>query len=287
MKKIEVPVGVPKAELFAFLMKNKDALIQQKKMIGKEGAGVPFSPPLSCWGIGKAVLETPAKSADVLEVMAVMNTSNWLDTHLDVHIPGLWDKSLNENKMLMHLQEHDMRFEKIIADGKDLKATTDNLTWKELGYNFAGKTQALIFKSQVKKSRNPYMFDQYAQGYVKNHSVWMYYVKMVLCINEPDSTSYGAEYEAYQKYVIQIVNREFAEEMGYFWAILEAKVIEGSAVPLGSNIVTPTLSVSEKGAATGTPLTKIEPPQGTPKIYQLNLGSPKKGLTVGKLNLKH
>ena len=36
--------------------------------------------------------------------------------------------------------------------------------------------------------------------------------------------------------------KEQAEEQGYFWAVTQAKLIEGSAVVLGSNPITPTLS---------------------------------------------
>jgi hypothetical protein len=38
-----------------------------------------------------------------------------------------------------------------------------------------------------------------------------------------------------------VANQDAAEEKGFFWAVKEAKVIEGSAVPLGSNWITPTL----------------------------------------------
>ena len=71
-------------------------------------------------------------------------------------------------------------------------------TWKELGFpRIKGETQALIFKSIAEKARNEFMFEQYAKGFVKNHSVGMQYVKLVLCINDEDS---GAEYEAWEKY---------------------------------------------------------------------------------------
>lgn len=254
MKKIEIPSFAEKKELFDFLKKNQAALTQQKKM-GKECEGVAFSNMLydSKGNSYKASQVLPPVMNGMLNVKAVINTTNWLDSHLDCHLPGLWDKSLSENKMLMHLQEHDMRFDKIIADGEDLKAYTKTYTWKELGYNYAGKTQALVFDSTVKASRNPYMYDQYLQGYVKNHSVYMIYVKMVLCVNEPDSTDFGAEYEAWQKYLPSVINKDFAEEMGYFWAIQEAKVIEGSAVPKGSNILTPTISVEPRKHSTDEP----------------------------------
>ena len=79
-----------------------------------------------------------------------------------------------------------------------------------------------------------------------------------MCI---DNADYGAEYEAWEKYIEYAVNPELAENRGYFWAVTEAKAIEGSAVPLGSNWLTPTLSVdkdnepsndTQKEAAFGT-----------------------------------
>jgi hypothetical protein len=280
MKRIEIPIHAEKAELFAFLKKNQKALIQEKKLFGKECEGFAYIAALNSGAI-KANAVSKA-GGDVLNVKAVINTTNWLDTHLDVHMPGIWKKALDENKMLMHLQEHNMAFDHIIADGEDLKAYTKNYTWKELGFDYKGTTQALVFDSQVKKSRNAYMFDQYANGYVKNHSVYMVYVKMVLCINEPDSTDYGAEYEAWQKYLPDVVNKEFAMEMGYFWAQLEAKIIEGSAVPRGSNVVTPTLSAEPSKDTQG----KNESREALRNIFKLNLSVPEKGFSgLEKLKL--
>ena len=175
---------------------------------------------------------------DQLFVKAVINTTNVIDSHDDVHLPGLWDKSLKENKNIMHLQEHQMKFDSIISDCKDLKARVETKHWKELGFGFKGDTQALIFDSTVKKSRNKYMHTQYAEGHVKNHSVGMRYVKLSLAINDEDA---GSNFDTWEKYIDQIANKEIAEAQGYFWAVKEAKVIEGSAVPIGSNQFTPTL----------------------------------------------
>lgn len=277
MKTLEIPGELERKELFAFLKKNKDALIIQKKSTAKEAEGFAFK-----WTMAKGLAKeqsaniiTPGESG-VVNVKAIINTSNWLDSCLDCHMPGIWNKSLSENKMIMHLQEHNMSFDKIISDGPDLKAYAKTYTWKELGFDYKGKTEALVFDSVVRESRNKFMFDQYSKGYVKNHSVYMMYVKMVLCINEDDNLEYGAEYEAWEKYYPEIANKELADDRGYFWAILEAKVIEGSAVPIGANIVTPTLEVTGKS----------EPAVATPNIYALNLGMPDKGFKVGDVQFK-
>jgi len=280
MKQIEIPHNAARKELFAFLKQNKDALILQKKAMPKEGVGFCYdaklTTPTAKTAARKDFASILAPEQGVLAVTAVINTSNWLDTARDCHMPGLWAKSLNDNKMMMHCQEHSMTFDKIIADGKDLKAYTKNFTWKELGFDYAGKTEALTFDSMVRKARNPFMYDQYEKGYVKNHSVYMSYVKMVLCINEPDDIDYGAEFEAYEKYIQEVVNKEAAEELGYFWAILEAKAIEGSAVPMGANVVTPTISV----------VPKAEPPQSTPKFRLPDIELPERGYKVGNVQFK-
>jgi len=231
-----------KKEIIAFIVKNKDELIAQKKSIIKHADGFLFLGNANIIYNNKKAhksnepIENPAND---LNVLAVINTTNWMDGHEDVHIPGLWTKTLQENKNNMHVQEHKSNeFNKIISSGQDLNVSAINTTWKELGYDIEGATQALMFDSIVRKSRNKYMHDQYAKGYVTNHSVGMRYVKITFCCNDSD---FITDFEAWEKYFPMVANKETAEENGYFWAVTEAKLIEGSAVPAGSNPMTPTL----------------------------------------------
>lgn len=233
-----------KKELFAYLIENKESLIEEKKSAIKHSDGIGVA--LEYTGVNKAGSSVP----DVLNVKAVINTTNLMDSHLDVHLPGLWDKSLDQKRNRMHLQEHKMEFSRIIADGEDVKAYVKEFTWKEIGYDYEGITEALIYESKVKKERNQYMHSQYAKGYVKNHSVGMRYGKMVLAVNDED---YGAEFEAWEKYLPMVANKDEAEVNGYFWVITEATEIEGSAVPLGSNSATPTLEAKEEITKENTP----------------------------------
>jgi len=142
------------------------------------------------------------------------------------------------------LQEHQMDFDKVIADSvnDNLKANTETIEWKQLGYNFIGSTEALIFNAQIKKDVNEFMFNLYRKGRVLNHSVGMRYVKMFLCINSNEA-AYSSEKANWEKYYPVVVNPQIADEKGYFWAITEAMVIEGSAVVKGSNEFTPTMEI--------------------------------------------
>jgi hypothetical protein len=60
-------------------------------------------------------------------------------------------------------------------------------------------------------------------------------------VNEPEDEYYKEEYANWVQYAPMVANIADAEAQGFFWAVLEAKVIEGSAVVKGSNIITPTL----------------------------------------------
>ena len=235
-------------ELFDFIVNNEQTIFTQAKSQIKRADAFYFNTePLKELNASKGTPEENQQSLlskAVLEVKTVINTTNILDSHKDVHIPGLWDKSLKETKSrMLHAQEHKTgEFSKIISSGADLKSYTKNTTFKELGYDLKGDTQALMFDSKVRKERNEYMHEQYAKGYVTNHSVGMIYVKMVTCI---DSEDYPVQKENYDKYAPMVANKEALKNTKYFWAVLEAKAIEGSAVPAGSNSFTPTTSVKE------------------------------------------
>lgn len=244
--KIKIPDFATQKELFDFLVQNETTLIAQKKAETKEADGVAFvqSEVLTDVpdGVEKGIVnKSDLLNKDTLLVKAIINTTNVIDSHLDLHVNGIWNKSVKENKLIMHVQEHKSNeFSKIIADGEDLKAFVHTYTWKQLGYDFDGTTQALVFESKVQKDRNPYMHEQYAKGRVKNHSVGMRYVKINMCINDEDYPTAKANWDNFYPLAI---NKEVADQYGYFWAVSEAKAIEGSAVPLGSNSLTPTISV--------------------------------------------
>lgn len=207
-------------------------------------------------------------SSSNLLVKAIINTTNLMDSHDDVHFPGLWKKNLGESKFWYHCQEHEMTFKGIISD--EVTAYTKTYAWSDLGESYEGNTQALKFDSIVSPTRNEFMHDQYKRGYVRNHSVSMYYVKILFCVNSKDKI-WAEEKANWEIYRSGVANGKCADEKGMFWAVLEAKIREGSAVPAGSNWVTPTESVTEAKheAAHSSTSNKIEPPAGTRDQIQI------------------
>jgi hypothetical protein len=235
----QIPKFETKEELYTWLRTNKEDLLYQKKSEFKKADGF-------CANVGqlKSLSTNKAEPTDstTIEVRAIINTTYVRDSHKDVHIDGIWNKTLQENKRIKHLKEHNMTFKDVISDKADLKAFTKTYDWKELGYNVEGKTEALVFDSTIKQERNPEMFKEYKEGNVDNHSVGMYYVKIKFAMNSDDEDDKEEKAE-YDKHIEKIANKEEVEKDGYFWAVYEAKAIEGSAVPMGSNQITPTLNV--------------------------------------------
>lgn len=246
---IQLPEFSDKSELFAWLRINKRLLINEKKSENKFSDPVAFHSFTvgSAGKIEKAQSPPDVMNLDEFNVKVVINTTNFLDTCGDVHIPGLWKKSLSESKDIYLLQEHQMKFDHVISDR--VIPMTKTVTWKELGFDFEGNTEALIFDSMIEKARNPYMAEQYAKGRVKNHSVGMRYEKIELCINSEYKVD-EVEKAFWDKYYPMVANKERADSHGYFFAVTEAKVIEGSAVVMGANVATPTISIGVKALDT-------------------------------------
>lgn len=258
LNKVQIPSFANKADLFNWLYENKTLLMEQKKACLKEADTIPFvvdEQPVSNKntatnkGVSKMPNGMEANSEDegeedpMIKASLVINTTNVIDSHMDCHMKGIWKKSLNEKKQFYLCQEHSLTFKGIITDA--VSAYTKNVSWSKLGAPFEGTTEALMFDAAIDPERNEYMYEQYAKGRVKNHSVGMRYVKIAMCVN--DESKYWAEEKAnWDKYYPEVVNKEVADNTGYFWAVTEAKIIEGSAVVIGSNPWTPTMSETTK-----------------------------------------
>jgi hypothetical protein len=242
---MNIPTFATKDLTFDFLKKNKQLVIDAKKKSIKHADCISYSLPTEYKKDGaiKALIKDIELPEDIEDVVAkvVINTTNIIDSHGDCHIPGLWKKSLSEMKSMYLLQEHKMQFDKVISD--KITAYTKTFDFSALGFEgLAGKTEALIFDAEISKDRNEFMFNQYVSGWVKEHSVGMQYVQLLMCINSTEKR-YAEEKANWDKYYPMVANKEVADEEGYFFAVTEAKIIEGSAVLKGSNYATPTITV--------------------------------------------
>lgn len=178
--------------------------------------------------------------SDKIRVKAGINSTNVIDSHMDLHDMKMWNKNVADNKYSHHLKTHTTEFESIISS----KALNYNelMNFKDLGLNVSRPTTMNINEFTLERSKNKTMFNAYANGDVMQHSVGMLYVDLEVAFYDEDSEKNMARFEALKSLAI---NPELADEMGHLWYVTEAKKREGSAVVFGSNSVTPTLWVKD------------------------------------------
>jgi hypothetical protein len=224
-----------KKELFKYLIENKKQLISMKKSALKvcdifDSNRIEVTP--------KSIFKNEQLENDTSIVKTIIgNTYNWMDSHDDVHLKNTFTKSISDRqKDIFHL--HDHKFEITAKVGEPQKIYEQDIAWKTLGINKSGNTQALVMESEVLKDYNSKIFKAYKTGKINQHSVGMQYIKIDLAINDESEEE---EFKVWNDNLETIANKDRAEERGFFWAVKEAKLVEISAVLMGSNELTPTL----------------------------------------------
>lgn len=239
-----------KSEMFKALKDNQSLIIDQKKSTIKFSDWLDLKVSHTKSDAEKVEGEnTEIKIGDF--IYPVINTTNFLDSHGDVHMDGIWDVSVSDQKnKVYYIINHDLELGKVIAYPEDVEPMLKTMNWTDLGRDFQGTTQALIFKVKLSSDGNQEAVKAIMAKRKLENSIRMRYIRVKLCINEP-SQYYKEEYSNWNYYIGNVANKDKAEEEGYFFAVLEAQIYkEGSAVLYGSNEVTPILtSINENEAS--------------------------------------
>lgn len=229
--------------MFFALKANVDKIIAVKKAAIKDSEPVSFAFRESKDDVSKAAPASvikEVKNGDTL--FAVINTTNWFDSHGDVHLDGIWDVSVQQQQgKVYYAINHDLKIGSIISYPNEVEMTVKSMNWTDLGQQYEGKTQALIYAFQLTDKSNRDAKKAIKAGVPLQNSVRMQYNDMVLCV---DSTAKGLEQERmnFYTYLPVIANKEEVMAAGYYWGIKVAKIVkEGSAVLEGSNRATPIL----------------------------------------------
>lgn len=243
-----------KQEMFAELKANKD------KIIGLKKAAIKFSDPASFVFKVKDAQKAEGDAEAIgigSYIYPVINTTNYFDKCGDVHLDGIWDVSVKDNKgKLYYIINHELEIGKVIAYPGYVEAYVQQVDWSELGLSYTGKTQALIFKTKLTDAANKDALGAIINKAPLQNSVRMQYIDMILCIDD-SGDDFKQEYENFYKYLAVIANKQDAMDAGYFWAIPQAKIVkEGSACLYGANDATPILyadpaNTSQQNTKTG------------------------------------
>lgn len=239
----------------ADLVANKAQIIALKKSVTKHADPSLNSLPDKTDAAFKVVTTTVNDNEveGIIKRTVVGNTYGWFDSHKDVHIPGIFTKSISENKNVFHL--HDHLYQLAAKVGTPTRVYEQSISLESLGLNKVGFASCLLMDSEIKKDYNPMIYNEYLTKQINQHSVGMIYQKLFLCIPNADYKEEFANWNTYKSYVINLAD---AEENGYFWAVTEAKLVEISCVLKGSNELTPTINVKENEPPVGTQ-EQIEP----------------------------
>lgn len=257
-----------KEEMFLALKANKDKIIGLKKAAIKDSENSAFFFRASKEATKGLESTKGLGIGDTL--YPVINTTYLLDSHGDLHVDGIWDNSLKDQAgKLYYAVDHQLKFGMIVSYPHEVDAFAQTMNWTDLGKDWPGTTQALIYKIQVTDKSNTDFVKAVADGVPLENSVRMQYVDMELCVDS-DAKELALEKANFYKHLPLIANKEHAMSEGYFWAIKQAKIIkEGSAVFAGSNFVTPILPNDPAGA--GQKDQQIPPEGRTVKSNSHNL----------------
>jgi hypothetical protein len=260
-----IPEFKSQDELFSFLRKNKSKLIAQKKALPITSDNLEFGYkkfiPAKEVGIKSQRKDDTTDNESEIQVEIIANMSGWCDSQMDVMIKDSWNKSIADvgasgQKLIYHLKNHGGSTDDII--GRDPSLYTKDIDLSV--FNFKSdvkKAQALIMSSIICEDYDGKTYNLYEDGQIKQHSIGLQYVQILLCLNslnEDDAT----EKKNWDKYYPQVINKEDVDETNYFWAVIEAKIFEVSAVLFGANILTPVLSTSQPSMDT-----ENQPPKST------------------------
>lgn len=226
-----------KEEMFKALLSDYSKILELKK------ASIKESDSVNVMFLNKS--ETSSKELDFVKdgfVYPVINTTNFLDSHGDVHFPNIWNKSLKDKaKKIFYVLEHKLSIDNVVAFPNDVNAFVKNVLWKDLGLDFKGSTQALIYEIPKDKIKIPQIKQLFEEKTPFENSVRMRYITMDLAVNStnPDMAKNKALFD---DRINQIANKEAAIEQGYFWVVDEASIEkEGSLCLFGSNSATPVI----------------------------------------------
>jgi hypothetical protein len=145
---------------------------------------------------------------------------------------------------------------------------SEEYSLQDLGLNMIGTTQCLVMESSVKESLDGKCYQMYADKMINQHSIGLQYVKLELAIND---VNYPTEFDVWNKYFMNVINKDVATKDGYFWVVPEIKLLEISAVLWGSNELTPTVDDNEEKSkpSTDTEDKEDEPVSTTPSVSEM------------------
>ena len=253
-----------KEELFAEIKKNKDLIIDSKKSEIYKSCDKGQSIVSKSLDLLKFSEENKAIKIDENYYYFAVNSTRILDSHDDLHVDGIWKKSVQEIQGKNYLvEDHELEISKIITRKEHIEIFTAKVPFSLIGKPYDGNTEILVYKVAKDQVKNEKVKEWLESGDSIECSVRMQYVTILLALdsNNPEDAT---EKKNYDDYFGLIANKNDFEYIPYFFVIKEAKnVKESSLVPFGSN--SSTGIVQSKNTTLEIEAEKTEPSIDTPE----------------------
>jgi hypothetical protein len=242
-----------KEELFAELKANKDLIIDAKKSEIYKSCDKGQSIVSKSLDLLQFSEQNKAIKIDDNFYYFAVNSTRILDSHDDLHVDGIWKKSVQEIQGKNYfVEDHELEISKVITRKEHIEIFTAKVPFSLIGKSYQGNTEILVYKIAKNQIKNDKVKEWLESGDSIECSVRMQYVTILLALdsNNPEDAT---EKKNYDDYVDLIANKSDFEYIPYFFVIKEAKnVKESSLVPFGSN------------SATGVVQNKIEKNEADP-----------------------
>lgn len=240
-------------EFHHYLKDNMEQILTEKKStIYKsidKGAGVGFTDFSNVTGVvDKSIIEK-ANSYGFKNgfIYPVVNSTNWLDSHFDVHLKGCYKKTVKEQQGKVYLIDtHQKGLANILTKKQDVKMLIKEIDWRLLGKDIDGEVESLVFEISEHKVR-PDALEFIKETPDLENSFAMRYINCQFAIKSNDP-AFKEENEVFEEYISHIANADMAKKYGFFNAVKELAIMgEGSICPVvgGSNSATRVLNIAE------------------------------------------
>lgn len=196
-----------------------------------------------------------------------VNATRVLDSHKDLHLDGIWNKTKKEQQGKNYLvADHQLGVLTTVAKKEYVEMFTAVIPFSMIGKSYPGDTEALIYKVRKDKIINQIAKEWLDSGDAIQASVRMQYVDIILALNSSAKEDKKEKKNFDDLYPIIANKDEFEDEIMYFWGVKQAKnVLESSLVLFGSCDATGQISLDNKQEPLENTQINNEPPQGTQK----------------------
>lgn len=262
-----------KTEMFSDLKNSyKDIIADKRARIYNSKKGCEEKCSINTKPIDPKKLKIQVKGIDIDDsyYYIAVNTTKILDAHKDLHLNGLWNKTIKEQQGKIYLVlDHEISVLTTVVRKEHIEIFVAEIPFSLLGQKYEGVTEALIYKFRKDKIINNIAKEWLESGDEIQASVRMQYIKILFALNsnDPDDKEFKKNYD---QYINQIANKEDFDEIEYFWPVQEAaNKLESSLVLFGSNHVTGRVNENEPDKSTH--IQNNEPQKSTHRNFYLSL----------------